>query len=154
MPDPVTFSNTTSAIGLPLLVPGQAQKEFFVNQAMCLIDALFMRIVKASQPAPPASPDDGECFRITAPATGVWSGRTDRLAVRIGGDWHYIEPSEGMQLFDQTTGQALVFRSQWLSAITPALPEGGLVIDVEAREAISGLLQVMQTAGILRADVV
>ena len=60
MSDPIAFPSTTPSIGLPLLIPGQAQKEFFVNQALCLLDALHMRAVTASQPAPPQRDDQDD----------------------------------------------------------------------------------------------
>lgn len=61
----------------------QAQKEFFVNQALCLLDALHDRAVTASRNTPPESPAEGSCYRITAPAGAAWSGRDDHIAVMI-----------------------------------------------------------------------
>jgi hypothetical protein len=128
---------------------GQAQKEFFVNQALCLLDALYPRTVRASQSAPPATPADGESFRVTAPASGAWAGRENQLAVRIGGDWHFVSPLEGMRVFDQAAGCVLLFRTGWLPCIAPPAPTGGTVIDVEARTAIAALMQALTTAGVL-----
>lgn len=151
MPDPIAFPSSTPTIGLPLLIAGQAQKEFFVNQAMFVLDALYMRAVAASQPEPPADAADASCYRVTAPATGVWSGRADQIAVLIGGDWHFVMPTEGMQLFDRTAGHMLVFRSQWQLATAPALPSGGNLIDAEARAAIAALTQALVAIGLLGA---
>ena len=65
MSEPFAFPSITPTIGLPLLTAGQAQKEFFVNQAFSLIDALHGRTVVASQSVPPATAPEGLtiCFR-------------------------------------------------------------------------------------------
>jgi len=149
MSDPIAFPNSTPTLDLPLLIAGQAQKEFFVNQALCLLDALHMHTVKASQSAPPAITVESDCFRIKAPATGEWAGREDRVAVLIAGEWHFVEPVHGMALYDQTTDNILVFRSGWKLAQAPALPGGGTVVDTEARAAIGALIQSLKALGVL-----
>ncbi|RNJ64515.1 MAG: DUF2793 domain-containing protein [Porphyrobacter sp. IPPAS B-1204] len=128
---------------------GQAQKEFFVNQALCLLDALHARCVSASQPSPPSTPSEGACFRITAPASAAWAGKEDHLAVRISGGWHFITPQEGMVVFDQSASQQLVFRSTWARALAPSTPTGGTTIDTQAREAIAALIQALVVLGLL-----
>ena len=148
MSDPIAFPSTTPALGLPLLIAGQAQKELFVNQALCLLDSLHDRTVASSRSAPPASPTEGSCFRVITPASGAWSGRDDHLAVMIGGDWHFIAPREGMQVFDQEAGHQLVFRTGWKHAAAPAAPNGGTVVDTEARTAIGVLIQALLTVGV------
>ncbi len=149
MPDPISFPSTTPVAGLPLLIAGQAQKEFFVNQALCLLDALHARAVTASQPSPPPGASDSDCYRITAPATGAWAGREDSIAVLIAGGWHFIAPVSGMALFDRSSDCLLVFRSGWKRAQAPALPTGGTVVDVEARAAIVTLVQALRAIGVL-----
>lgn len=130
---------------------GQAQKEFFVNQSLCVLDALHARAVVASQPAPPTIPAEGDYFRVTGLATQAWSGHEGDIAVQIGGDWHFIRPQEGMQLFDKAAGHVLVFRTVWEQADAPALPTDGPVIDTEARAAIGLLIQSLLTVGVLSA---
>ena len=152
MPEPFPFPSTTPNIGLPLLVAGQAQKEFFVNQALSLLDALDRRSVNASQASPPTNPEEGECFRVTATATQQWAGHEDQIAVRIAGAWHFVVPREGMRLFDAAADRCLFFQSGWHTATSPALPTTGAVIDVEARNAIGQLLQALRDIGILGAS--
>lgn len=149
MSDPIAFSSSTPVLGLPLLIAGQAQKEFFVNQALCLLDALHARSVSASQASPPATPSDGASFRVTAPATAEWVGQEGSLAVRISGAWHFIPPQEGMLVFDRSAGQQLVFRSTWTNATAPAAPAGGTIIDSQARDAIGALIQALLVTGVL-----
>jgi hypothetical protein len=149
MTDPITFPSSTPALSLPLLIAGQAQKEFYVNQALSLLDALYARVVTASQATPPASAPDGACYRVTGPATGAWTGHNDQVAVRAGGDWHFVAPVEGLVLFDRAVGHMLVFRSQWRLSSAPAVPGGGTVIDTEARVAIGAIIDALRTLGIL-----
>lgn len=151
MSDPITLASSTPALGLPLLFAGQAQKEFFVNEALCLLDALHARVVTASQPAPPVSAVDGASYRVTATATGAWAGKEGRLAVLVGGAWHFVAPAEGMVVFDRAAARLVIFRSQWQPAAVVAVPAGGTVIDVEARSALTALIAALQTMGALAA---
>ncbi len=151
MSDPIIFPSTTPVVGLPLLIAGQAQKEFYVNQALCLLDALHPHAVKASQSAPPTSAGDSDCYRVTGPATGAWAGREDCIALMIAGAWHFIAPVQGMALFDHAADYLLVFRSEWKRAQAPAQPAGGTVVDIEARAAIGALIQALRTVGVLAA---
>ncbi|MCM0001038.1 MAG: DUF2793 domain-containing protein [Erythrobacter sp.] len=151
MSDPIALASSTPALGLPLLFAGQAQKEFFVNEALCLLDALHARAVTASQPAPPASAVEGACYRVTSTATGAWAGQEGRLAVHIAGAWHFVAPVEGMVVFDRTRGDFVIFRSQWQPAAEVAVPAGGTVIDVQARGALTALITALRTVGVLAA---
>ena len=120
-----------------------------LNEALSLLDALYPRVVKASQPAPPASPAESDCFRVTAGASGALAGRADSIAVLIAGDWHFIAPVQGMALFDAASDHLLVFRSGWKQATGPAAPVGGSVIDIEARAALAGVMAALRNLGIL-----
>lgn len=148
MSNPLNFSSTTQNIGLPLLIAGQAQKEFFVNQALDILDTLHPHAVVASQAAPPQSAVDGDCFRVTAPATQAWEGCESHLAVRVSGDWHFVPPREGMRLYDLAAGHSLFFRTAWQAAATPIVPASGATIDAEARSAIRELIAALRNLGV------
>jgi Protein of unknown function (DUF2793) len=149
MTEPIAFTSITPNVGLPLLFAGQAQKEFYVNQALTILDALAQQAVVASLPQPPANADDGSCYRIAAPATGEWSGHADRLAIRIAGSWHLVTPAQGMMMFDRAAGVWLCFRSEWQSAPALAAPDGGAVIDVEARTMLAQLVAGLRSIGLI-----
>jgi hypothetical protein len=134
---------------MPLLFAGQAQKEFFVNQALTIIDTLFSRAVTGSLAAPPAAPADGQIFRVTVLAQGEWSGHADDLAVRVSNVWHFIRPHEGLQLFDIAAGQSLIYREGWVAAAQPLAATGGAVIDVEARASLAALIASLSEIGVL-----
>ncbi|QIQ87693.1 DUF2793 domain-containing protein [Erythrobacter sp.] len=148
MTDPITYPYRTEAHGFPLLFAGQAQKEFTVNETICLIDALMTRTVKASLDAPPAEPAEGACYRVLEGATGEWSGKDRTIAARVGGGWHFVSPCEGMQVFDQAVGCWLHFEGDWNAAGEPIAPQGGAVVDLEARAAIAQLTDALRTLGL------
>ncbi len=149
MPEALNFPATTPITGLPLLVAGQAQKEFFVNQALAILDAFAPRAIVASLPEPPSEPAEGDCFRVVAPASQAWIGCEDHIAIRIGGAWHLVPPRDGMRLFDRVADRDLFFQSTWQSATAPAAPAGGTVIDTEARAALVNLIEALGQIGIL-----
>lgn len=149
MTAPMAFPASTPNAGLPLLFAGQAQKEFFVNQALAILDALVPRAVFASQSAPPSDPAEGACFRVAGAGSGAWALKDDHLAIHVGGSWHFIAPVEGMMLFDRAAGSWMYFRSGWHNAPPPPQPAGGTVIDVEARSAIIQLAESLQAIGLV-----
>ncbi|MEM7667059.1 MAG: DUF2793 domain-containing protein [Pseudomonadota bacterium] len=149
MSQPTSFPSTTSNFDLPLLFAGQAQKEFFVNQSLSLIDAIIGRSVIASINVPPPSPTEGENYRITAPAEGDWASHEDDIAISIGGAWNFVRARDGMALFDRAAGQFILFRSGWHIASHPTEPQGGTTIDQESRIAIVELTEALRTIGIL-----
>lgn len=149
MTDFVSFTSSTPRHELPLLVAGQAQKEFFVNEALARIDMLLHPVVEAQQTAPPTSPIVGECFIVAAPATGEWAGREDSLAGWDGQQWSFAFPAEGISVLDRSAGRLKHFRNGWQLPPQPAAPSGGGVVDIEARETIGQLLQILRHAGLI-----
>ncbi len=71
------------------------------------------------------------------------------MGVLIAGEWHFIEPVQGMIIFDRAADNMLVFRSGWKLAAAPALPTGGAAIDVEGRAATAALIQALKTLGVV-----
>ena len=151
MSDPFPFPSTSPHIGLPLLIAGQAQKEFFVNQALSILDALDRRAVVASLASPPIDASDGDCYRVTASATQQWAGKEDQLAIRVAGAWHFVPPRQGMRMFDSNADQCLFYQAGWRIAASPVVPTAGTVIDLEARAALGQLIQTLRETGILGA---
>ena len=148
MTDPISFTPATPKYALPLLFAGQAQKEFYVNEAHALIDALLHAACEGEAADPPATPTEGEAWLVGNGATGEWTGEDGKLASRQSGNWLFTTPSEGMQLFDRSTGQMILYRSGWQRPAAPILPSGGTVVDAEARTAIADLITALVDAGI------
>jgi len=146
--DPITYSSRTNALGLPLLFAGQAQKEFFLNHALNLLDALMTRVVVASLASPPAVAAEGQCYRILDDATDAWATHDRSLAIRTGGGWHFVPPVPGMQVFDVDRGACIHFDGDWLAATEPTVPSGGTVVDLEARAAIAQIVEALKALGV------
>lgn len=152
MSEPIAFPAGTPKLNLPLLFAGQSQKEFFVNQALTILDALLPSSVIASLQHPPETAEDGDCYRILAGASGQWADHVDQLALRVAGTWHFVPTAEGMCIFDATAGHWLCFRSGWLSASVTPMPEGGATVDAEARAMLGQLIDALRLVGVLVPD--
>ncbi|MBD3730707.1 MAG: DUF2793 domain-containing protein [Sphingomonadales bacterium] len=149
MPEPVDFLSHTPRLALPLLFAGQAQKEFFVNQSLSLVDMLLQAAVEGEASVPPVSPADGESWLVGSAAEGGWSGYEGHLASWQSGVWLFAYPSEGWQVFDRDTRQAIRYSlGEWQRVQPPAAPVGGSVEDTEARQAIADLVAALRANGI------
>jgi len=149
MSDPIVFASATPRLGLPLLFAGQTQKEFFVNEAHALADALLHAAIEGEADAPPATPAEGECWLVGNAPTGAWEDAAGRLASFQSGDWLFIEVRDGVRLLDRSTGQEIRYRGGWQRPVTPAAPAAGATVDSEARAAIAELVDILVASGIL-----
>ena len=149
MTDPISFSSATARFGLPFLFAGQAQKEFFVNEALARIDALMHPAIISETDDPPASPSDGDCWLVGSNPSGDWIGHQAEIACRQSGNWIYAAPQPGMQVYDLAEGQNVYFDGVWSRSTIIAAPAGGGTQDTEARTAIAELIAVLVGAGIL-----
>ena len=149
MSDPISFLSASPRFGLPLLFAGQAQKEFYVNEAHCLTDALLHPAIEGERAEPPTSPADGECWLVASSASGEWAGHDGAIACREAGSWLFVAPRDGIRVLDRSTGQEIRFRAGWRRPAPPAEPNGGTTVDTEARAAISQLLAALAASGVL-----
>ncbi|MBU6267591.1 MAG: DUF2793 domain-containing protein [Sphingomonadales bacterium] len=127
---------------------GQAQKEFYVNEAHVLVDALLHCVVEGVATVPPAAPIDGTAWLVGATPTGAWAGQAGKIAARQAGNWLFILPRDGLRVMDRSTGQDTRYLGGWQRPTRPGLPSGGATIDNEARVAISQLVSALSIAGI------
>ncbi|MGN6499180.1 MAG: DUF2793 domain-containing protein [Tsuneonella sp.] len=151
MTDPLSFTSTSPRHELPFLFAGQAQKEFFVNEAHARIDALLHPAVLGEVTQPPASATAGDCWLVGAGAEGEWSGFGGAIACWQASEWILLRPTRGMRAYDVSSGQFLVFTDTWLRAAAPAAPVGGTTVDAQARDAIATLLAALKSVGVFAA---
>ena len=160
----------TARFQIPMLVAGQAQKEFFHNEALERISLLICPMVEdAPQAQPPQSPAIGDCYLVATGGTGAWSGQDSSIACYTAGGWRFVAPIEGVSVLSRSTGETLQWRSgSWevgidrvqevriggqtvLRGRQPAIPNptGGAVVDSENRAAVTAILGVLRTHGMI-----
>lgn len=164
------MTERSARFALPLLQPGQAQKEVFHNEALTAIDLLLEAAVEEVEAAvPPADPQVGQCWVVAAGAGDVWAGQATRLAAWTAGGWRFLEPQPGTRVWNKAAGLWLYWDgSAWSDGALPATkimiggeqvvgqrqssipsPSGGTIIDVEARAALAGVIVALQTHGLI-----
>ena len=149
MPDPIAFDPQTARHGLPMLFSGQAQKEFYLNEALSHIDTLLHPSIEGVANEPPAAPLAGKSWIVGADPIGAFVQATDMLATWSGTGFRFTQPVAGMRVFDRQNRSFYTFDSGWTEAASIAEPTSGQVIDVEARAAIVALLQALRKNGTL-----
>jgi len=140
---------TTPKTALPLLFSGQTQHEFFINHALSVLDSLIVETVRGWAIEGPDDSADGDAYLVPPSVDGAWKAHANKRAIRVGGDWHFVEPENGQRVFDQSASVMLFFDASWKAAKTPSVPTGGETVDSQARTAIQELVAALRTAGIL-----
>lgn len=149
MSNAVTFTSRTSRFGLPFLFAGQAQKEFYINEAYALVDALLQPVVEGIANTPPIPPTEGACWLIDTNATDVWTGHETEIACYQAGSWLFAPAVEGMRVFDRSSGTYIQFLGGWSGPATIAPPTGGSMVDAEARASVAALIQALAGTGVI-----
>ena len=149
MNDPLPLTHATPRHSLPVLFPGQAQKEFTVNDALARIDALLYPVVTGTVTTPPGQPEAGLCVLVGDNATGAFAGQDGKLASFDGQQWTFLAPVVGMRAVDASAGGIWYFDQEWRRASSPALPDGGSTVDAQARQAIADLTDALRLAGVI-----
>jgi hypothetical protein len=160
----------TPRLALPFLSAGQAQKEFFHNEALQTLDILVAAVVEEGpRAAPPSSPALGACYIVGASPTGAWAGKSQFVAAFTAGGWRFIAPIEGLTAYVKASGIWANYRSSvWemgllrgssviiggqqvvgarASAIASA--SGGATADIQARTAIDQILAALRQHGLI-----
>lgn len=162
------MSEASARFGLPYILPGQAQKELFHNEALARIDAaLHMVVEDGPRAAAPAMAMAGQCWIVGAGAQGAWAGHEDHVACWTQGGWRFLAPVPGMEVWRRDLGHPIRWDGlQWVATLAagaiviggrqvlgtrqPAVPSpyGGTIIDAEARAAIDALIATLKSHGI------
>lgn len=164
------MTETSARFALPFILPGQAQKEAFHNEALALLDAGLHPVVETGPiDAPPADPAPGQCWPVGAGAEGEWAGRAGSLACRTSGGWRFLAPVPGMTVWRLDAGYRLHWTgSAWSDGAWPVAalvidgeqvvgarlgsvpsPSGGTIIDAQARTAVDAVIVALRTHGLI-----
>jgi hypothetical protein len=164
------MSDATPRFALPFILPGQAQKEAFHNEALLRIDAMLSPSAEGPpRSEPPANPDEGECWIVAEGASGAWAGKAHSLACWTGAGWRHLPPRPGTTVWNKADavplqwngsgwstgaiacGGVLVGGQQVVGERQPAVasPSGGTIIDAEARSALNALIATLMSHGLI-----
>lgn len=162
--------SATPRLGLPHLIPGQAQKEFTHNEALQAIDALLGGAVEGEpSDTPPASPLSGSCYIVGPSPSGAWAGQAGAVASFSEAGWRFQPPIEGMALLVRSSGDQAAYRGgAWEIGVVRAgevvvggnkvvgaraaavvAPAGGTTVDAQARTAIDAILTALRGHGLI-----
>jgi hypothetical protein len=159
----------TARLALPLLAPGQAQKEMSHNEALARLDAAVQAcVVAAGDDSPPVDPAAGQCWIVGETPDGAWAGHARALAAWTAAGWRFVAPFEGMRAWvGEAQGFALFSEDSWtvgaahgrlivdgVQVVGPQAeaiddPAGGATVDGEARAAIAGILAALREHGLV-----
>lgn len=155
---------------LPLLQPGQAQKEMFHNEALVALDLIAQAaVLSAGDDSPPGDPAEGDCWLVGDSPAGAWAGHAGQLAGWTAGGWRFVVPRDGMTLWIVADGLfARYGDGAWRIGDYPATsvtiagnrvlgerqgaianPAGGSVIDAESRAALGAILTALRAHGLI-----
>lgn len=164
------MSDASPRLSLPFLLPGQAQKEIFHNEALLTLDAIVHATVEDWPAAsPPSTPAEGESWIVGAGAGGAWAGRDDAIATWSAGGWRFTAPLPGLTAWNRAAGLWLHWDgTAWSDGRWPAAaltiggvqvvgprqpgiasPSGGTTIDAEARAAVDALIATLISHGLI-----
>ena len=159
----------TPRLALPLLQPGQAQKEMYHNEALARLDlAVQAAVIASGTNIPPGEPAPGDCWIVGNAPTDAWAEQAGAIAGWTAAGWRFLAPAEGMRawvseiggfaLFSdgewhvgQAYGRLIVDGEQGVGVRGEAIddPGGGTVIDVEARDTIAAILSALREHGLV-----
>ena len=142
------FPSSTPRHQLPFLFAGQAQKEFFVNEALARIDMLLNPVVEGVLSVPPGEPVSGACYIVGEQPADEWTGFADAIAGWIDGQWTFASPSPGLAVHERSSGTSLIYSNGWQRLEAPTPPSGGDVVDAQARTAIEELVALLTQRGL------
>jgi len=160
----------TPRLALPLLQPGQAQKETTHNEALAVLDlAVQASVLAVGANVPPVAPVAGDAWIVGTAPTGGWGGQARTIAGWTSGGWRFVVPRDGMTVWSIADGQPARFGGgTWtlgvlagsrvsiagndvVGARRDAIADlsGGSVVDIQARAAIGAILGALRGHGLI-----
>ncbi len=143
----------TDILGLPLILPNQAQKHVTHNEALALLDVIVqLAVINRNLTVPPTLAAPGDRHIVPAGATLDWAGKAGQIAVMTETGWQFHAPRPGWQAQVLAEGQVAVFDGlAWKTASEGALTVARLGIsatpDATNRLAVSAPAVLLNHAG-------
>ena len=162
--------SSTPRLRVPFLSPGQAQKEFFHNEALQTFDILVAAAIEEPpRNSPPSAPALGACYIVGSAPTGVWAGTAQNIAAFTSGGWRFTPPFEGLTAYVRSTATSAAYRAgAWEIGVLRgtnvviggqqvvggragaiASASGGTTVDAQARSVIDQILGAMRQHGLI-----
>ncbi len=100
----------TDILGLPLILPAQAQKHVTHNEALAALDVIVqLSVINRTLTVPPVLATIGDRHIVPAGATLDWAGQAGKVAVFAGTGWQFHAPLPGWRAHVLAEGQTAVF---------------------------------------------
>ena len=118
------MSDVTPRLGLPWLMPAQAQKHVTINESLGRLDALIQCAVQSrTATGQPASPGEGQAWILPAGASGAdWDGFFEHdIAYVQDGAWRRIAARAGLTAWIEDEAALVLFDGTGWSAFTDAI---------------------------------
>ncbi len=114
------FPDTSPILGLPYILPAQAQKHVTHNESIRMLDRLVqLTVISRAIAMPPASPAAGDCYVVAAPAAGEWAGQEAAIAVWDGAGWSFTPPQAGWRAYALDEAAGITFDgTNWGDSVT------------------------------------
>lgn len=157
MSDPASVIYNSPKFSLSYIFAAQAQKEIHINRSLLLIDALLYGSVKGVARRVPAERMHGDCWLIGDEPEGVWATKSSQIAVYSGSSaagedesgWLYIQPRNGMRIFDEESEVNLYYHNGWRSPKAAADVNWEGLSDADLRIALKNLTATLKDMNIL-----
>ena len=104
--------NHSANLGLPYLLPNQAQKHVTLNEALRRLDAIVqIRVERRDLSVPPTPAAEGSRYIPAKAASGAWAGKSGTIACFQDGGWIFMAPQTGWLIY-VTEEDALLIRKE------------------------------------------
>jgi hypothetical protein len=164
------MTEASDRFSLPFILPGQAQKEAYHNEALARIDAALHACIEGDPTADiPFDPAVGESWVVAPGAAGAWAGKAQNLATWTASGWRFTAPVPGMTVWNIDAGYRIAWtgsawtQGEWATStltiggqqvVGPRLetilsPSGGTTIDTEARDSLDAVIVALRTHGLI-----
>lgn len=147
------MSDNSPNLQMPYLMPDQAQKHVTHNEALQRLDMATQLVLSGFASTPPSGPQEGDCYQVTAPASGAFQGQAGQLACFIDGDWLFLTPRQGWIGWLADQGKAVFYTGTSWAALplpSPLMPDMigvGATPDLNNRLAVSAAASLFNHRG-------